>query len=651
MAGAPHSAGMTALPELVPRPRAETTATTTTPHAVQRSRLFTLCLTALGVVYGDIGTSPLYALRECFSGPHGVEVTRANVLGVVSLVFWTLVVVTLKYQVYVLRADNRGEGGILALMALMRGRVRGRARSVAIALGLFGAALLYGDGIITPAISVLGAVEGLNVATPVFGRFVVPISIAILVGLFFFQRRGTAGVGAVFGPVTLLWFGTLAVLGLRGIAMHPEVLAAVNPAHAVRFFAANGRIGFLVLGAVFLVATGGEALYADLGHFGELPIRIDWFSLVGPSLMLNYFGQGGLLLADPAAAHNPFYRLAPPWALYPLVALATAAAIIASQAIISGAFSLTRQAVQLGYLPRVEIVHTSASTIGQIYIPGVNWALMAATIGLVLGFRSSSNVANAYGVAVTTTMLITTLLAYVVTRRLWKWPWWLAALVTGTFLAVDVAFFGANIVKVHTGGWLPLLMAALVFVAMTTWQRGRHLLASRIGERLLPLERFITDVAAHPPVRVPRTAVYLTADRQGTPIALLHNLKINQVLHERNVFVTVVGEEVPYVAADERLEVKDRGHGFWRVTMRFGFMEDPLVPDALSGAAAHGLELDQQRLVYVLSRNSLLRAERPAMPSWQRSLFIVLARNAQLASSFYGLPPNRTMELGMQVEI
>ena len=618
-----------------------------------RSRLLPLCLGALGVVYGDIGTSPLYAVRECFYGPHGVAVTRANILGVLSLIFWSLVVVvTVKYHVYVIRADNRGEGGILALMALVRGQLRTRhGRRVGIALGLFGAALLYGDGIITPAISVLGAVEGLGVATPVFEPYIVPISVGILIGLFLFQRRGTAGVGAVFGPVMLVWFATIAVLGLVAISRQPAVLQAVNPLHAVRFFMANGVPGFLVLGAVFLVATGGEALYADLGHFGEAPIQIDWFSLVGWSLALNYFGQGALLLSDPAAAHNPFFRMAPSWALYPLVALATMAAVIASQAIISGAFSLTRQAVQLGYLPRVEVIHTSATEIGQIYIPGVNWALMLATIGLVLGFRSSSNVAHAYGVAVTTTMLITTLLAYVVARKVWGWSVWLAGAVTGMFLVMDLAFFGANIVKVASGGWFPLVVAAAMFVVMTTWERGRDLLGAKLKQRILPVEELLADIERRSPQRVSGTAVFLTGDSEGTPIGFLHNLKHNKVIHNHNLFLTVRGEEVPYVPAGERIEVSELGQGFYRVIVRYGFMEDPDLPAALAKAREGGLKVDPQGASYVLSRNLLFPAKRRAMPRWRHKLFMFLARNAHSPAQFYRLPPNRVVELGMQVEI
>jgi KUP system potassium uptake protein len=622
------------------------------PHTDGAGALGLLALTALGVVYGDIGTSPLYAIRECFFGPHSVSVTEANVLGILSLVFWTLiVVVTLKYHVYVIRADNRGEGGILALTALVRGHVAGRrVRWFVVTLGLFGAALLYGDGMITPAISVLGAMEGLEVATPAMARWVVPISVTILIALFAFQRFGTARVGAVFGPVMLLWFTTIAVLGVTGIMREPGVLRAINPAHAVRFFAANGYAGFLVLGAVFLVATGGEALYADLGHFGETPIQIDWFTLVGPSLLLNYFGQGALVLTNPDAAHNPFYRLAPDWGLYPLLLLATAAAIIASQAIITGAFSLTRQAVQLGYLPRLEIVHTSARKIGQIYIPVVNWALMAATVGLVLGFRTSSNLASAYGIAVTSTMVITTLLAYFVARRIWGWSLARAAIVTGVFLLVDLMFFGANIVKLAQGGWLPLLIAGIILVVMTTWERGGNLLAAGSG-RVLSVETLIQDLARGSVARVPGTAVFLSGDATRIPTALMHNLKHNKVLHEHNVFLTIQNEEIPYVPEEERVTHQDLGGSFHRVLARYGFMEDPDVPWVLDEARRQGLAIDRGMPTYVLSRNAVLPSPEPAMARWRERLFIVLMRNAVRPTQFFRIPPNQVVEIGRQVSL
>jgi len=533
-----------------------------------------MSLGALGIVYGDIGTSPLYSLRECFHGVHGVPPTHANVLGVLSLVFWALiVVVTLKYHVYVLRMDNRGEGGILALMGLVHkesGKQTGFRRLI-VPLGLFGAALLYGDGIITPAISVLSAVEGLEVVTPAFTKFVVPITIVILIGLFLFQKHGTGRIGSVFGPVMLLWFGSLAVLGISGILRDPSVLAAVNPAHAFHFFARNGFHGFLVLGAVFLVATGGEALYADMGHFGERPIQVDWFGFVGPSLILNYFGQGALLIHNPEATSNPFYRLAPGWALYPLLVLATAATVIASQAIISGAFSLTRQAIQLGYLPRMRIDHTSAREIGQIYVPGVNWALMFACIALVLGFGSSSRLASAYGVAVTTTMVITTILAYFAARHVLGWNIAAAVAVTAAFLFADLAFFGANMVKVVHGGWFPLAVALAVFTLMATWRRGRQILFDRIQEVGMSDGDFLKSIARHLPPRVSGTAVFMDRTIDEIPLPLLHNLKHNKVLHEKVVLLTIVTEEVPYVSDEEQAEVRELGAGLYRLVARYGF--------------------------------------------------------------------------------
>ena len=619
-----------------------------------RSALAVLCLTAVGVVYGDIGTSPLYAIRECFFGPHAVPINPENILGVLSLIFWALViVVTLKYHVYVLRADNRGEGGILALMALVHSAVKDRRRlaAVSLALGLFGAALLYGDGALTPAISVLSAIEGLEVATPIFAPFVVPITVGILIGLFLFQRRGTAGVGVVFGPVILVWFATLAGLGVSGIVREPSVLAAINPVHAFRFFAVNGISGYLVLGAVFLVATGGEALYADLGHFGEMPIQIDWFSLVAPSLLLNYFGQGALLLRVPEAAHNPFYRLAPAWALYPLVLLAAMATVIASQAVISGVFSLTRQAVQFGFLPRVEIVHTSSREIGQIYVPGANWALMSVTIALVIAFENSTNLAAAYGVAVSTTMIITTLLAYVVARRLWHWPRSIALLVTATFLVVDLAFFGANVVKVMQGGWFPLLVGAAGFVCFTTWQRGRELVVARLNRTALPLTALVRDTNCDRLLRAPGTAVFLSGSLESVPVALLHNMKLNRVLHEKNAILTVITAEVPYVADEERVDVEALGSGFHRIVIRYGFMEDPDIPAALSGIRIDGAAIDPPAATYVLSNNTLLPGRDREMAFWRKRLFTFLSRNALRPTQFYHLPMNRVVELGMQIEI
>jgi KUP system potassium uptake protein len=627
------------------------------PCERKRRRLAGLTLAALGVVYGDIGTSPLYALRECFHGAYGIEPTRGNVLGVLSLVLWSLVfVISLKYLALILRAENRGEGGILVLMALaLAGRSRaerGRRRGTVIALGLFGAALLYGDGMITPAISVLGAVEGLEVATSRLQRYVVPITVAVLAGVFLFQRRGTARIGAVYGPVTLVWFLALAALGARAILRHPAALAAASPHHALEFFARNQGHGFLVLGAVFLVVTGGEALYADMGHFGRRPIRLAWFAVVLPALLVNYFGQGALLLADPAAAHNPFYRLAPDWALYPLVALATAATVIASQAVISGAFSLTRQAILLGYSPRMPIDHTSEEEIGQIYIAPVNWMLFAATLGLVLAFRSSSALAGAYGMAVSATMVITTLLFYVVARRIWGWSRLAAAATCASFLAIDLAFFGANLAKLADGGWFPLAVAALVYTLMSTWKRGRQILAARQRQALFPIEDFLADLGSKAELqRVGGTAVFMTGNPEGTPPALLHNVKHNHVVHERVILLTVVTEDVARVPDEERLEVQAIGQGFHRIVARYGFMQSPNVPAILRLAERHGLAFDLMETSFFLAREHLLATAKPGMALWREKFFAFMSRNAQGATAFLRIPPGRVVELGSQVEL
>ncbi len=613
-----------------------------------------LSLTALGIVYGDIGTSPLYAVRESFHPSHGIAASPENILGVLSLIFWSLIlVISVKYLVFILRADNRGEGGILALAALctpMGARQRSK-RWGLVMLGLFGTALLYGDGAITPAISVLSAVEGLEVATPLFKPYIIPITIAILVALFVSQHHGTAIVGRVFGPVTLLWFLTLAVLGVWHILQAPQVLAAANPAHAVDFFAQNGWRAFLVLGSVFLVVTGGEALYADMGHFGKRPIRVAWFLIVLPALLLNYFGQGALLIHSPVAVENPFYRMVPPWGLYPVVAIATAATVIASQALISGAFSLTLHAVQLGYLPRVAIDHTSAREFGQIYIPGVNWVLMLACIGLVVGFGTSSNLAAAYGVAVSTTMVITTLLFFVVARERWRWSLPLVLLVTGLFLTIDLAFWAANMVKIFHGGWFPLVVAALLFGIMTTWKRGRLILRERLENVVLPAELFLKDVRGNSTTRVPGTAVFMYSDPAATPPALLHNLKHNKVLHERVVFLVVETENVPHVPPEERAKLEDLGVGFYRVTLRYGFMEEPNVPQALAALRGKGLELKPLETTYFLGRETLIPTNKPGMALWRERLFTVMHRNARTATSFFCLPPNRVVELGAQIEL
>ncbi len=627
-----------------------------------------LALGALGVVYGDIGTSPLYALKECFSGPHGFPVNEPNVLGILSLIVWSLnFVVTFKYLTMVMQADNRGEGGILALLALARpsGVPTGAARLL-VAAGLFGSALLYGDGIITPAISVLGAVEGLSIATPALEHLVVPIAFVIILALFFFQRRGTAGVGAVFGPVTALWFACLAALGVMGIAREPSVLRALNPYYALDFFLREGLTGFKILAAIILVVTGGEALYADMGHFGRRPIRLAWFAVVLPALILNYFGQGALLLKDPAAAHNPFYSLVPGWALYPMVAIATAAAAVASQALISGAFSLTRQAVQLGYCPRVNIVHTSKTEIGQIYVPAVNNLLMVACLGLVVTFRSSNNLAATYGVALSGTMTITSILFAVVARRRWGWAVWKVALVTTLFLVVDLAFVGANLLKVPAGGWFPLVVAAFVYMLMSTWKKGRVRLAELVSENTLPMELFLDDIRRRAPHRVRGTAVFLTSNANGAPPVLLHHLKHNQVLHEKVMLMSIVTEEIPSVDQDDRTQCHDLGEGFYQVTARYGFMETPDVPailQALGRASGNGrpVAVKPTNTTFYLGRETLIasagrRREAAALPAasrmarWRKKLFIVMARNAQSATAFFSLPPNRVVELGAQIQ-
>jgi KUP system potassium uptake protein len=609
----------------------------------RRRRLLLLCLASLGIVYGDIGTSPLYAMRECFYGQHAIPPTHANVLGVLSLIFWSLIlIISVKYLILILRADNRGEGGILALATLVHDVLqRGK---IFFLLGLFGAALLYADGMITPAISVMGAVEGLHVATPLFDPYVLPIAVVILIGLFFFQSRGTAGVGAIFGPITMLWFIAISLLGIQQIIRVPEVLAAINPIHGFEFFIINGSRGFLVLGAVFLVVTGGEALYADIGHFGTVPIRLTWFAVVLPALTLNYFGQGALLLAQPEAAVNPFYRMAPSWALYPMVALATAAAVIASQAIISGAFSLTMQAIQLGYSPRLKV--------GQIYVPVVNWGLMLACIALVLSFRTSSSLAAAYGVAITTTMLITTILFYVVARRRWRWPAAATLPIAAFFITIDLAFFGANMLKITHGGWFPLLVSAAVLFLMLTWRKGRRILRSRLGEICIPLDAFLSELKGQSIRRVPGTAVYMSGNRFGTPLALLHNLKHNKVLHEQVVLLTVRTEEVPYLANQkDRVALENLHEGFWRAQIHFGFMEKPNVPAALERIKQSGLGFDPMRTTYFIGRETILATRKLGLSSWRGSIFAWMTRNAGDVTSYFCLPPNGVVELGARVEV
>jgi len=623
-----------------------------TPHG---RYLAMLSVAALGVVYGDIGTSPLYALHETFYGPLSIPPTPENVLGVLSLVFWSLIlVVTIKYHIVIIRADNKGEGGVLALMALVQGSRQARGlppRHVMIILGIFGAALIYADGALTPAISVLGATEGLEIATPGLARIVVPLTLVILIGLFWFQSHGTARIGSVFGPIMLVWFWTIAILGVVAIIRQPSVLAAVSPVHAVEFLAQNVRRGFIVLGAVFLVVTGGEALYADLGHFGHKAIQVAWFSTAGPALVLNYFGQGALLLHDPSAAVNPFYHLAPSWFLYPLIALATAAAIIASQAIISGAFSLTRQAIQLGYSPRMQIDHTSSREIGQIYVPAVNWGLMLLTCAFVLYFGSSTNIAGAYGVALSTLMLMTTLMFYVMSREVWRWSLLKALVVIVLFLAMDVPFFIANAMKIKNGGWIPLATAAVLFLLMSTWKRGREILSKRMQEKSVPLNILMADLAADPPLRVPGVAVFMSGNPGGTPPALVHNLAHNKVLHERVVFLTVVTEEIPHVSPDERVKVKHLGKGFHSVHVRYGFMEDPSMLDIIDRARERRLEIPLEGTTFFLGREELVSTDRPGMARWRERLFAFMSRNALRATAFFQIPSTQVFEVGAQVEL
>ncbi len=621
-------------------------------HSPTTKPLAPLTLAALGVVYGDIGTSPLYALKEVFAGVHPVAVTADNVLGVLSLVFWSLmIVVSIKYVVFIMRADNRGEGGIMALMALALRKSDGSQGRAAIMLaGIIGAALFYGDGVITPAISVLSAVEGLEIATPALKAYVIPVTIGVLIGLFAFQRKGTGGIGALFGPVMLVWFGVLALLGVTNIMDHPEVLRSVNPLYAYVFLTANPWLGFLALGGVVLALTGAEALYADMGHFGRKPVQFAWFGLVLPALLLNYFGQGALLLHDPAAIQNPFYLLAPNWALYPLVALATAATVIASQAVISGAFSITSQAIQLGYAPRMEIQHTSDKEIGQIYLPAINWLLLVSVIALVLGFRSSTNLGAAYGIAVTGTMTITSLLAFVVVRKLWGWGIWTSGLLIAFFLVIDIAFFAANAIKIEDGGWFPLVFGLGVFVLMSTWKRGRQLLRTRLEGEALALEPFVQALASDATIyRAPRTAIFLSGESDTVPHALLHNLKHNIVLHQRIAIVTVRVEDIPHVPDTERVAVASLADGFYRITLRYGFKDEPDIPRALELCAAHGVAFDLMETSFFLGRETLIPKLGSEMALWREKLFIALFRNAGSAAGFFKLPPNRVVEMGTQV--
>ena len=642
---APPPAG--APPEPPLRPHVE-------PHPTGR-RLAVLSLTALGVVYGDIGTSPLYAIKEAFKPEYGLVLTTSNVYGLLSLVVWALIlVVSVKYVAFILRADNKGEGGVLALLALVLQRQHRtadrRRRKTLIALGLFGGAFLYGDGIITPAISVLGAVEGLQVAAPALRHVVVPLAFGIIAALFYFQYKGTARVGGLFGWVMLAWFITIGALGLREIVREPQTLFAVNPWYALRFFADHPTTSFVVLGAVVLVITGGEALYADMGHFGRRPIRIAWFAAVLPALLLNYFGQGALLLRNPAAIENPFYLLAPSALLMPLLLLATSAAVVASQALISGAFSLTQQAVQLGYSPRVTIVHTSAQQAGQIYVPEINKALAIGTLILVAAFQSSTALGGAYGVGVTGTMTITTILFAYITRQRWGWPKWKTAIFIAGFLAIDVTFFGANLLKIPHGGWVPLAVAGGIFTLMSTWKGGRELLNRILRQGSLPMDLFLADVVKRKPHRVAGTAVFMTSTAEGAPVVLLHHLKHNKVLHEQVVLMSVQTLEVPEVPRERRLSIHELGQGFYRVVARFGFMETPNIPQVLALCSQRGLATRPSETSFYLGRERLIVGGSFPMARWRKKLFVFLSRNTRSATEYFAIPPNRVVELGAQIE-
>jgi KUP system potassium uptake protein len=617
------------------------------------SSLAALTLGAIGVVYGDIGTSPLYALKEVFAHGH-VPLTSQNIYGVLSLVFWTLtVVVSLKYVVLILRADNNGEGGLIAMLALASRAVADRPplRVRLLLVGIFGTAIFFGDGVITPAISVLSAVEGLEVAAPALHAYIVPVTLVVLTVLFVVQRHGTAHVGRFFGPITALWFAVLAVLGVVHVADNPAVLAALSPHHALGFVWAQPGIAFIALGAIVLCVTGAEALYADMGHFGKRPIRLAWFALVMPALVLNYFGQGAMLLAHPENVKNPFYEMAPTWALYPLIGLATCATVIASQALITAAFSVTKQAIQLGYLPRMRVAHTSVKETGQIYLPFINWGLYVFIVLAVVLFGSSSKLAGAYGIAVTIDMLITTTMTFFVIRYGWKYPWWLCVAATGFFFVVDFTYFAANIIKVFDGGWFPLVIGGAMFLLLMTWKQGRALMAERLRDDSIDLTSFLEAVFVSPPVRVPGTAVFLVSEAGITPNALMHNLKHNKVLHETNLFVTVKHHEVPWIGFDKRVEVEPLGHDCWQVTLHFGFKNDPDVPEALQLVKSRGVQLEDMETSYMLSRDIVMPTLAKGMALWREKLFASMHRNASAAADFLSLPANRVVELGSKVEI
>jgi len=624
-------------------------------NSSQKTALHTMALAALGVVFGDIGTSPLYTMKEVFSaGHHPLLLNPENVYGILSLITWALImVVSVKYVAFIMRADNRGEGGIMALLALASRNTEGnktKQRNIMF-LGILGACMFYADGMITPAISVLSAVEGLEVAEPHLHSYIVPITLVVLFVLFWAQSKGTEVVGKFFGPVMLLWFGTLAVLGIINISHDLTILRALNPLYAVEFFMHQPKIAFISLGAVVLAVTGAEALYADMGHFGRFPIRLAWFGFVLPALLLNYFGQGALILLEPEAVKNPFYLLAPEWALFPLIGLATLAAVIASQAVISGAFSVSRQALQLGYLPRMHIQHTSESTEGQVYMPRVNWGLMIAVMALVLGFGSSGNLAAAYGIAVTGDMVITTLLASVVFMEIWRWSKLKTYLVVGIFLIIDVAFFSANALKIPDGGWVPLLIAIVIFTLMLTWKTGRTLVYTRLKSDAMAIEPFIDAIGAHPPTRVPGTALFMTPNPEGVPHAMLHNLKHNKVLHQKVVILTVRFFDFPHANLDERVSVEALPFEFYRVVVRYGFKDEPDLPRDLALCSKYGLEIDAMDTSYFIGKEILIAGKKSGMAYWRKKIFIGLFRSAETITNQFKLPPNRVVELGSQLII
>ncbi|NTW55618.1 MAG: potassium transporter Kup [Chlorobiaceae bacterium] len=617
-------------------------------------RLFGLSLAALGVVFGDIGTSPLYAMRECFHGEYGIPVTQENILGVLSLLVWSLImIVTVKYLTFIMKADNQGEGGILALTSLIitHSRSNGKERMFLIAIGLFGAALLYGDGMITPAISVLSAVEGVQIIAPAFRELVIPVTIVVLAALFLFQHHGTARVGAFFGPVIFIWFAVIGILGLVEIFRYPQILRAIFPWYGIAFLFGNNVQGFMVLGAVFLSVTGAEALYADMGHFGKKPIRLTWLLLVLPALLLNYFGQGALLLSHPSESHHPFYGLVPSWGLIPMVVLSTSATIIASQALITGVYSLTQQAIQLGYLPRLTVTHTSAKHIGQIYVPAANWVLMIATIGLVIGFESSSRLAAAYGVAVTATMLISTILFYYVARDFWKWNIFALNVLVSVFMIIDLSFFGASITKLFHGAWFPLVIGLGVFSLMITWNQGRSLLLQQLQNRTLTVEEFLQSLSLQQPQRVNGQAVYLTANPDVVPLAMLHNLRHNKIMHSEVAFFHFLTERVPRVPNSRKVEVVRLGDGFYKVVARYGFLEYPNIKQVIALANHQGLHFRPEAISFFLSREKIVTGLKSKMSLWRKKLYALMARNALSATAYYDLPSGQVIEIGLLVQI